>query len=94
MPYQDTLQHFDDLAGVDPYQFDEICLKNPRRDCLGEDVWHKVKLLKARARGEIIEPELKQRLIVYIDDEQDMETVKRVRVALGLPEDQLFSAWS
>lgn len=88
--YQDTMKREEQLDGIDPFEFDEICLWSRQGHFMGEEVWHKVKLLKDRPRGAPAEAEVKKRLVVFVDDERDYATVKRVRVALGLPEDQYY----
>lgn len=87
MPYLDTHRHDDDLADIDLSMFDEVQLKSRHGGFFGEDLWSRPNLVATVPRGAIAQPVVKRRLLVHVDHERDLETVKRTRVALGLPPD-------
>lgn len=91
MPYQDTSCQEDNLSSFDPAKFDEIQLVSRTGAYWGGVIWHKLKLIPSSARGSKPELEVKQRLLVHVDDENSAEAAARVRIALGLPADRTDS---
>lgn len=87
----ETHRDEDLLAGVDLLEFDRIALMG-RISGNTQDVWH-----RAEAVADVVNepaPALLDRhtLFVHVDDEADEPTAERVRLALGLPADQLYAA--
>lgn len=81
----------DGLGGLSLGDFDRVTLLG-RAGGGSHDIWHRVHVVRDVVH-EAAPPPLDDRtLFVHVDDETDEATAERVRIALGLPPDQLYAA--
>jgi hypothetical protein len=80
----------DALAGLDLGGFDQVTLLG-RVSGIGRDIWHRAHPLHdVLHEAAPVAPE-QRTLVVHVDDQGDEPTAERVRLALGLPPDQLYA---
>ena len=80
----------DTLAGLDLGGFDQVTLLG-RVSGIGRDIWHRAYPVQdVRHDAPPVTPG-QRTLVVHVDDQGDEPTAERVRLALGLPPDQLYA---
>ncbi len=80
----------DGLAGIGVGGFDLVTLQG-RVDGRGQDIWHRARFVRDVVHDAAPAPLDRRTLVVHVDDVTDEPTAERVRVALGLPPDQLYA---
>jgi hypothetical protein len=81
----------DGLAGIGLGGFDLVTLLG-RVDGRGQDIWHRAQFVRDMRHGAATVTPDRRTLVVHVDDMTDEPTAERVRLALGLPPNQLYAA--
>jgi hypothetical protein len=81
----------DQLARVDLGDFDLVSLLG-RVSGNSHDIWHRARFLRDVVHDAAPVVPDRRTLCIHVDDETDEPTAERIRIALGLPPDQLYAA--